>query len=197
MVKNLSANAGDMGSIPGPGRFHMPWDNQVWESQLLKPKCSRVHTLQQEKPLQWEVQAPQLGSSPCLPQLEKDHMQQWRLKTAKNKQILFLKKRREMQFEKRSSKIISSYKHLFVLCNLLLTITSGTTSHFLQKVNFKESEAVKFWVNFSELCVSTSFPISNLVSFVHYFSSLFCPSSPPSFILSFFSSFLDNCFYLM
>ena len=49
-----------------------------------------------------------------------------------------------MQFEKRSSKIISSYKHLFVLCNLLLTITSGTTSHFLQKVNFKESEAVKF-----------------------------------------------------
>ena len=25
--KNLSANAGDMSSIPGPGRFHMPWDN--------------------------------------------------------------------------------------------------------------------------------------------------------------------------
>ena len=22
--KNLSANAGDMGSVPGPGRFHMP-----------------------------------------------------------------------------------------------------------------------------------------------------------------------------
>ena len=25
--KNPSANAGDTGSIPGPGRFHMPWGN--------------------------------------------------------------------------------------------------------------------------------------------------------------------------
>ena len=27
VVKNLPANAGDMGSIPGPGRSHMPWGN--------------------------------------------------------------------------------------------------------------------------------------------------------------------------
>ena len=27
MVKNLPANAGDTGSIPGPGRSHMPWSN--------------------------------------------------------------------------------------------------------------------------------------------------------------------------
>ena len=27
VVKNLPANAGDTGSIPGPGRFHMPWGN--------------------------------------------------------------------------------------------------------------------------------------------------------------------------
>ena len=27
VVKNPSANAGDMGSIPGPGRSHMPQDN--------------------------------------------------------------------------------------------------------------------------------------------------------------------------
>ena len=26
-VKNPPANAGDMGSIPGPGRFHVPWSN--------------------------------------------------------------------------------------------------------------------------------------------------------------------------
>ena len=26
-VKNPPANAGDMGSIPGPGRSHMPWSN--------------------------------------------------------------------------------------------------------------------------------------------------------------------------
>ena len=27
VVKNLPANAGDMGSIPGPGRSHMPWSS--------------------------------------------------------------------------------------------------------------------------------------------------------------------------
>ena len=27
VVKNLSANAGDTGSSPGPGRFHMPRSN--------------------------------------------------------------------------------------------------------------------------------------------------------------------------
>ena len=27
VVKNLPANAGDMGSIPGPERFHMLWGN--------------------------------------------------------------------------------------------------------------------------------------------------------------------------
>ena len=27
VVKNLPAKAGDTGSIPGPGRSHMPWSN--------------------------------------------------------------------------------------------------------------------------------------------------------------------------
>ena len=27
VVKNPPATAGDMGSISGPGRFHMPWGN--------------------------------------------------------------------------------------------------------------------------------------------------------------------------
>ena len=27
VVQNLSANVGDMGSIPAPGTFHMPQDN--------------------------------------------------------------------------------------------------------------------------------------------------------------------------
>ena len=31
-----SANAGDMGSIPGSGRFHMPWSKQPYALQLLK-----------------------------------------------------------------------------------------------------------------------------------------------------------------
>ena len=27
VAKNLPTNAGDTGSIPGPGRSHMPWSN--------------------------------------------------------------------------------------------------------------------------------------------------------------------------
>ena len=27
VVKNPPANAGNMGSVPGPGRFHVPWGN--------------------------------------------------------------------------------------------------------------------------------------------------------------------------
>ena len=27
VVENLPANAGDTGLIPGPGKFHMPWDS--------------------------------------------------------------------------------------------------------------------------------------------------------------------------
>ena len=45
VVKNLPVNAGDISSIPGLGRSHLPWNNKA--------------------------RAPQLESSPCLPQLEK------------------------------------------------------------------------------------------------------------------------------
>ena len=37
MVKNLPANAGDMGSVPAPGRFHMPRGSPVHAPQLVKP----------------------------------------------------------------------------------------------------------------------------------------------------------------
>ena len=49
VVKNLPANAGDMDSIPGLGRFHVP---QAHAPQLLKPKhlgpvfCNKRHPLQ-------------------------------------------------------------------------------------------------------------------------------------------------------
>ena len=39
--------------------------------QLLKPVSPRIHAPQQEKPLQWDAQAPQLESNPHLPQPEK------------------------------------------------------------------------------------------------------------------------------
>ena len=32
--KNPPANAGDTGSIPGLGRFHMPWTNEACAPQL-------------------------------------------------------------------------------------------------------------------------------------------------------------------
>ena len=62
VVKNLPVNVGDRGSIPGPGRSHMPWSNSAHgpqllnlcsrarELQLLKPMCPQAHALQQEKP---------------------------------------------------------------------------------------------------------------------------------------------------
>ena len=71
MVKNLPANAGDVGSIPGPGRSHMPWSNKArappllslhsraHAPQLLSPRAAtteagtpRARAPQQEKPPQ-------------------------------------------------------------------------------------------------------------------------------------------------
>ena len=71
VVKNPPANAGDMGSSPGPGRFHMPRSNEArapqllslrstaCEPQLLSPQATtteacvpKAHAPQQEKPLQ-------------------------------------------------------------------------------------------------------------------------------------------------
>ena len=56
VVKHLPANVGDMDSIHETGGFCMPRGN-------------------------WAT--PQLQSSPCLLQLEKAHLQQWRPSTAK------------------------------------------------------------------------------------------------------------------
>ena len=52
MVGSPPANAGDIGLIPGTGRFHMPRGNKAHAPKLLKPVCPRACTLQQEKLLQ-------------------------------------------------------------------------------------------------------------------------------------------------
>ena len=62
VVKNPPANAGDTGSVPGPGGSYMPQSNQAHVPQLLS-LCSRVSALQQEKPPKWEAWAPQLEKS--------------------------------------------------------------------------------------------------------------------------------------
>ena len=45
LVKDLPASAGDMGSIPGLGRVHMPQGNYTHAPQLLS-LCSRDRALQ-------------------------------------------------------------------------------------------------------------------------------------------------------
>ena len=52
VVKSLPANAGDAGSIPGPGRSHMPWSCEAHAPHLLHLR-NRAWQVQQEKPPQW------------------------------------------------------------------------------------------------------------------------------------------------
>ena len=103
-VKVLPVNVGDTGSIPGQGRFHVPWRNQAYVPQLLrlcdKPWCiqlwsspaaatetlvPKAHAPQQEKPPRWEARAPRLESSLLSPQLEKGCWQQQRPTTTINR----------------------------------------------------------------------------------------------------------------
>ena len=56
MVKHLPANAGDTGSIPGPGRSHMPRSNWAPAPQLLSLR-SRAR---EPQPLTVEVSEAQL-----------------------------------------------------------------------------------------------------------------------------------------
>ena len=68
MVRNPSANAGDLGLTPDLGGSHVLWSNlaylspplslcsRVLELQLLKPLSPRA-CAPQEKPPQWEAKA--------------------------------------------------------------------------------------------------------------------------------------------
>ena len=82
MIKNPPANEGNTGSIPGPGRSHMPQSDQVCEPQLLnlssravdlqllKPTHPRARAPQEKLP-QCEAQSLQLESSPYSPKPDK------------------------------------------------------------------------------------------------------------------------------
>ena len=84
-VKNLRVNAGDTGLIPGPGRFHMPWDNEAHVPQLLSPG-----TLEPRSPAR-EAHAPQLLSpgtlEPCSPTREATPMRSPRATTREEPQL--------------------------------------------------------------------------------------------------------------
>ena len=70
LVKNPPANAGDTGSIPDPGRSHMPWSNWAC-AQLLSPCTATTDTQvpgardpQQERSLRWQAHTPQWRVAP-------------------------------------------------------------------------------------------------------------------------------------
>ena len=67
-IKNLSSSAGDTGSIPGLGRFHLPQGNQARVPQLLNPS-GLEQVLHNER--SHHSRKPQLESRPHLSQLEK------------------------------------------------------------------------------------------------------------------------------
>ena len=100
MDKNLAANAGDTGLIPGPGRSHMQQSNQACELQLLGP-APRARAPRQETPPQWEARAPQLESCPghCS---WREPAQQQRPTQPRRKRVIFKKlhtfKKKELHF---------------------------------------------------------------------------------------------------
>ena len=57
VVKNLLANTGDTGSIPGLGRLHMPRSSEACGPQLLS-LCSRAREPQLLKPMRSRACAP-------------------------------------------------------------------------------------------------------------------------------------------
>ena len=81
VVKNLPANAGDMGSIPGPGRSHMLWDD--WAHP---PATCTLEPVLHEKSHHSERPAHHDGQEPHVWQPEKAHKQQ-RPRTAKKNQV--------------------------------------------------------------------------------------------------------------
>ena len=58
VLKNMPANAGDTGSVFGPGRFHLPWRQLNLCASATESSHPRSCAPQQEKPSQWETQAP-------------------------------------------------------------------------------------------------------------------------------------------
>ena len=53
MVKNLPINAGDTGSIPGPGKSHIPWSKPVHhdaELMALEPVLCNKRSHHNEEP---------------------------------------------------------------------------------------------------------------------------------------------------
>ena len=100
VAKNLPVKAGDAGSIPDPGRFHMPREtkpctNKFWAwAAATEGWVPRAWALRQETTAM-RAPAPQLKISPCYPQLEeRPHSHGDPTQTKINKQNLGKKKKK-------------------------------------------------------------------------------------------------------
>ena len=84
VVENLPANAGDTGSSPGLGRYHMPRSNWAREPQLLSLRVWSLCSATREAAM---VRGPRtaMKSGPHLPQLEKALAEKRRPNTVLNK----------------------------------------------------------------------------------------------------------------
>ena len=84
VVENLPANAGDTGSSPGLGRFHVPRSSWARKPQLLSMRVWSLCSATREAAI---VRVPRtaMRSGPHLPQLEKALVQKRRPNTAINK----------------------------------------------------------------------------------------------------------------
>ena len=66
-IKNLPTNAGDMGSIPGPARFHMLWNSKpLWHNygaHALEPMLCNKRSHCSEKPMHCNEEQPLLAAT--------------------------------------------------------------------------------------------------------------------------------------
>ena len=92
VVENLPANAGDTGSSPGLGGYHMPWSNWAREPQLLSLRvwslCSATReaaTVRGPRTAMKSGPRTAMKSGPHLPRLEEALAQKRRPNTAINK----------------------------------------------------------------------------------------------------------------
>ena len=85
--KNPSASAGNMGLIPGLGRFHTLWSNKAHAPQLRKPASLKTMLGNKKTHCNEKPRAPQLESSPCSQKREKAHTQQQRPSATKKKRM--------------------------------------------------------------------------------------------------------------
>ena len=67
VVWNLPANAADTGSIPDPGRSHMPWSSKAHAPQPLRPRAAATEAIKPQSPRPAAGEAwGQLESTPAL-----------------------------------------------------------------------------------------------------------------------------------